>query len=269
MRPIAVRRLRTGRLGRIQGMAKQGEIEYLAKIGPEAIRQALRKPFSDPNCPVHLMELGAILSLLPPPPTRLLDVGCGTGWTTLFYAKSGHDAVGVDIAPDMIEQAQRLKEQEEVDNVRFVVFDYEEMPFDGHFDVAVFYDALHHAVDENLALRSVYRALAPGGICVTSEPGEGHADNPVSLEAVRRFGVTEKDMPPSRIIAAGRKAGFRDFRIYPHTLHLLEATYRYSGNRLRPMTRRWDWVRRLGSALALARTELFRVRESAIVVLVK
>jgi ubiquinone/menaquinone biosynthesis C-methylase UbiE len=248
-------------------MAKQGEIDYLANLGPDVLQQILRKPFSDPHCHLHLMQLGAILSLLPPVPARLLDAGCGTGWTSLFHARCGHDVVGVDIAPDMIEQANHLKDQEQVDNVRFLVCDYEEMPFDAAFDCAVFYDALHHAVDEELALRAVYRALAPGGVCVTSEPGRGHADN--AVEAVRRFGVTEKDMPPARIVAAARKAGFRPFRVFPNTRHLVESTYHYTGNRLRPLTRRWDWVRRLGSTLALARTGLFRIHESGIVVLVK
>jgi SAM-dependent methyltransferase len=248
-------------------MAKQGEIDYLARIGPDVLRQVLRKPFSDANRHLHLMQLGAILSLLPPVPARLLDAGCGTGWTSLFYAKSGHDVVGVDIAPDMIEQANRLKEQERVENVRFVVYDYEDMPFDACFDAAVFYDALHHAVDEGLALRAVHRALAPGGVCVTSEPGRGHAAE--AAEVARRFGVTEKDMPPARIIAAGRRAGFRQFRVFPNTRHLVESTYHYTGNRMRPLARRWEWARRLGSALALLRTQLWRVHDSGIVVLVK
>jgi ubiquinone/menaquinone biosynthesis C-methylase UbiE len=248
-------------------MAKQAEIDYLAQISPDDLRNILRKPFSDASCHLHLMQIGAILSLLPPPPARLLDAGCGTGWTSLFYARRGYDVVGVDIAPDMIEQANHLKEQEEIANVRFVVSDYEEMPFDAAFDAAVFYDSLHHAVDEGLALRAVYRALAPGGRCVTSEPGKGHADN--AVEVVRRFGVTERDMPPGRIIAAGREAGFRRCQVFPNSRQVTEAAYHYTGCRLRPLVRRWDWARRLGSALSLARLPLFRVRDAGIVVLVK
>jgi hypothetical protein len=41
-----------------------------------------------------------------------------------------------------------------------------------------------------------------------------------------RFGVTEKDMPPGAVIRAGKKAGFRSFRVYPHQKHLLPLLYR-------------------------------------------
>lgn len=250
-------------------MAKQGEIEYLAKIGPENIGHAVRKPFSEPQCPTHLMQLGAIMSLLPPPPARLLDAGCGTGWTSVFYARRGYDVVGADIAPDMISHANHLRDEEGLDNLRFVVADYEEMDFDGAFDAAVFYDSLHHAVDEDLAVSRVCRALRPGGVCVTSEPGKGHADSPGSIEAIRKFNVTEKDMPPERIIAAGRRAGFREFRVYPNAQQLQEATYRYTGHRLRRLAAKRDWVRRLGSLVGLVRTQLFRIHDAGLVVMVK
>ena len=55
---------------------------------------------------------------------------------------------------------------------------------------------------------------------VTSEPGQGHQDTPAAVEAIRRFNVTEKDMPPRRIIDLGRQAGFRRFRVYPHAYDL-------------------------------------------------
>jgi hypothetical protein len=32
---------------------------------------------------------------------------------------------------------------------------------------------------------------------------------------MRTFGVTERDMPPRLIIAAGRAAGFREFEVFP------------------------------------------------------
>ncbi len=40
--------------------------------------------------------------------TRALDFGCGTGRSTRFLAKLGFDAVGVDIAQEMIRKAQAI-----------------------------------------------------------------------------------------------------------------------------------------------------------------
>src|SRR5260370_42285195 len=109
-----------------------------------------------------------------------------------FFARAGYDVAGVDICPDMIAHAERLRDREELDSLRFVVSDYEELSFADEFDAAVFFDALHHAVDEALAIRKAFQALRPGGRCVTSEPGEGHHAAATSRAAVERFGVTEK-----------------------------------------------------------------------------
>jgi SAM-dependent methyltransferase len=250
-------------------MAKQGEVEYLGKIGEAGVWHAVGKPFTDPYCPAHLMQVGAIMFLLPPPPARLLDLGCGTGWTGIFFARRGYDVLGVDIAPDMIDHANRLRDQAGLDNLRFAVSDYEDTPFEGEFDCAVFYDALHHAVDEEAALRMVWRALRPGGVCVTSEPGDGHARAPASRHAVERYNVTERDMPPRAVIAAGRHAGFRDFRVYPHASDVGTAVFGYRGRLLRRLAAAIPPVRKLGSIALTVRILLYRAGRGGIVVLVK
>jgi SAM-dependent methyltransferase len=250
-------------------MAKQGEIEYLSNIGEAGIRHAVGKPFSDPGCPNYLMEMGALFHLLPQPPARLLDLGCGTGWTSLFFARRGFDVVGVDIAADMIEQANLCRDREELDNLRFVVSDYEEMGFEDEFDAATFIDSLHHSIDEELTLRMVYKALKPGGVCVTSEPGRGHANAPASLEAVKKYGVTERDMPPETIIAAGRRVGFRKFTVYPHASLMGKYTYNYPGRRFNWWAARGGLFRRLGTGAFLLYQALFHLDRTGIVVLVK
>jgi SAM-dependent methyltransferase len=167
-------------------MPKAGEITYLQLAGEASIEHATNKPFSDERCGQFLIALGAIRMRLPPPPARLLDLGCGTGWTSCLFAKMGYDVVGQDIAPDMIHYANVNKQRYQTPNVRFTVCDYEDMQFADEFDGAVFFDCLHHAEDERLALKMVYRALRPGGICVTHEPGgsaiqchgKGHASAP-------------------------------------------------------------------------------------------
>ncbi len=198
-------------------MAKIGEINYLKNIPAEAVVSAVEKPFSEPHRARYLGEMAAVFALLPPPPARLLDLGCGTGWTSIFFARSGYDVVGVDICSDMVFHADRMRLKAGLDNLDFVVADYEGLAFADEFDGAVFYDSLHHAVDEASALRAAWRALKPGGVCVTSEPGEGHHEAPAAVDAVERYGVTEKDMPPVKIIGLGKQVGFRRFVVYPHS----------------------------------------------------
>ena len=59
-------------------MATQGEHEYFEKIGRDGMQHATHKPWSDAECGLYLMELGAMLGLMPER-GRLLDMGCGTG----------------------------------------------------------------------------------------------------------------------------------------------------------------------------------------------
>ncbi len=204
-------------------MATQGEYDYFKNIGADGIRHATHKPWSDAQCGLYLMELGAMMGLMPEG-GRLLDMGCGTGWTSVLFAKRGYEVVGQDLVPEAIEAGRQLKQENRLANLDFVVGDYESLEFKEEFDVVVFFDCLHHAVDEVGALRSAWRALKPGGICITSEPGWGHERRSAAVMA--EFGVTERDMHPAKIIRGGRKAGFTKFSVHPHAHYLYISLYR-------------------------------------------
>jgi SAM-dependent methyltransferase len=203
-------------------MAKQNEVAYVSRLSEHEVWHAVNKPFSDPNCGRYLLQLGTLFVLLPAR-ARLLDLGCGTGWTSQFFARAGYDVVGVDIAPSMIQLAEESRNRAGLGNLTFVCSDYEALSFRCEFDCAVFFESLHHAEDEGLALRKAYEALKPGGICLASEPGRGHHD--ASQHVIERFGVNEKDMPPEHVVALARRAGFREFRVFPHAPALANVVY--------------------------------------------
>jgi len=209
-------------------VAKQGEIDYLSRGGPEAQAHALGKPFTAEECGALLADLGGVMAALPAPPARILDLGCGSGWTSVMLARRGYSVVGQDLAPDMIALAERNRDAAGLANLTFRTCDYEELGYREEFDGAVFYDALHHAVDPAAALASAFRALKPGGVLVTLEPGEGHSRSLAAREAMRVYGVTERDMPPALVARYARQAGFRDAQAFatPRTwmsLHLAGA----------------------------------------------
>ncbi|MCW2361399.1 MULTISPECIES: class I SAM-dependent methyltransferase [Sphingobium] len=226
-------------------MTKQGELDYLRNIGEAGRDHSLNKPFSNGDCGLTLMSIGAVMSLMPAPPAQVLDLGCGGGWTSIFFAKRGYDVVGQDLAPDMIELAEEAKANQRVgEHLQFVVSDYESLTFQDKFDCAVFFDCLHHAEDEAAAIAKVFQALKPGGVMITHEPGLGHSTTPHSIQAMQTYGVNERDMPPSLIIAQAEKIGFRNARIYP-MLHDLQSIY-YEGKQPRLFSRSgWRKLRRL------------------------
>lgn len=193
-------------------MTKQSEIDYFAKMDAAGRAFAAGKPFTADQRGNYLIDIGQILALIRPPPARLLDLGCGSGWTTAFFARSGYTATGVDVAPEAIRIALEIHAGS---GAIFRVADMEQLPFTAEFDVAVYYDSLHHADDECAALRAVWKALAPGGELVLVEPGRGQASSDLALRAQEQFGVTEKDMPPARTAPLIKAAGFNSVRVFP------------------------------------------------------
>ncbi len=210
-------------------MPKAGEKTYFGAIGQGGVKHSLAKPFSDEHAGALLAQIGTIMQLLPPPPARLLDLGCGTGWTSVMFARRGYEVVGQDISKEAIDLAQ--KHNPKLKNLSFVISDFESMKYKNEFDCAVFFESLHHAEDVEAALKSVYKALKDGGVCVTAEPGLFHSSSPSSKKAVAEYGVTERDMPPSLVIKQAKKVGFKKFKVFPDAALLQRLAIKKSYNR--------------------------------------
>src|SRR5262245_44614913 len=139
-------------------MPRAGELSYYERIGESGRQFAVSKPFSDEECGVYLQRVGALFSVLPAPPARILECGCGTGWLAYFLARRGYDVVATDVAPDAIRLAQSFPPFNGGPTPEFKVADSEKLTFTEAFDVVIFFDSLHHAVNEQEALRGAYRA---------------------------------------------------------------------------------------------------------------
>jgi SAM-dependent methyltransferase len=204
-------------------MFRPGELTYYERIGEAGRQHAVGKPFSDADCGLYLMRAGALFSLLPSPPARVLDCGCGTGWLSGFLARRGYDVVGTDVSADAIRLAEAHPQFQEGPRPTFISADSESLGFSAEFDAVVFFDSLHHAIDEAAALRCAFEALKPGGVCIALEPGRGHGRKSRAIDA--EFDVTDKDMPPRYVCRVGRRVGFSHCRIVPAPQHLGKALY--------------------------------------------
>src|ERR1700722_9671865 len=71
------------------------------------------------------------------PGMKVLDVACGTGNQSIPAARTGASVTGVDIAPNLLEQARQRATQENL-NIQFDEGDAEQLPYaDGQFDVVL------------------------------------------------------------------------------------------------------------------------------------
>ncbi len=98
-------------------------------------------------------------------PSRILDVGCGTGFLLRLLASrlpGAHELVGVDPAPHMVEVAQSGAAHDA--RLRVLVGAAERLPFpDASFDLVVSTTSFDHWTDQAAGLRECARVLAPGG----------------------------------------------------------------------------------------------------------
>jgi SAM-dependent methyltransferase len=204
---------------------KKGEKLYFKKIGEAGVNYSLKKPFSDVAVGSLLHDIAAVFTLFPetPRPLKILDLGCGTGWTSNFYFQAGHKVTGVDISKDAILAAKKHYGKE--DDLTFLCSDYDKLSFNETFDVAIFFDSLHHSEDEIDGLSAAYKSLKKGGTLIVCEPGLGHSKNPKSIEAVRKYGVNERDMPPKLSVKKIKEVGFKNIKTYAYPAMIHRALY--------------------------------------------
>ncbi len=111
---------------------------------------------------------------------RVLDVATGTGHTAFALASHGREVIAIDVTPEMLSEAEKLKSELGLWNVEFRLADAHDLPFDDEsFDVATCRRAAHHFADIRRALREMRRVLRPGGRIVIDDrsvPADDFAD---------------------------------------------------------------------------------------------
>lgn len=191
----------------------QNEINYVQKAteldGQAFVDHLRKKAFVDPSFAAMWAAVQAILAQRDFGP-RVLDLGCGPGWTSIFLAGRGLQVTGGDVSPDMLSFARENAQKLGMD-CEFQTIDMQ-AGFDVHepFDSVLIFDALHHCPDEVKVLRNAFAALRPGGTILIVEPDWFHEYAPSADHDRDHFGTTERGMGWHRVQKAMKKAGFRE-----------------------------------------------------------
>jgi trans-aconitate methyltransferase len=99
----------------------------------------------------------------------VLDLGCGTGHLTARLAARGARVLGIDNSAEMIHEARQ-----NYPDLSFELVDARALEFDEQFD-GIFSNAVLHWIREaETVVRSIARALRPGGRFVAEFGGKGN-----------------------------------------------------------------------------------------------
>lgn len=139
----------------------------------------------------------------------LLDVGCGLGEASVYFALEGADVTASDISPGMLQAAERLAEANGV-KVKTLLTASEELALkvQSRFDIIYVGNAMHH-VDIAATLDRLVPLLNNDGIFISWDP---LAYNPIiNIYRVIATKVRTKDEHPLRV------ADLRQMRSFFHT----------------------------------------------------
>jgi 2-polyprenyl-3-methyl-5-hydroxy-6-metoxy-1,4-benzoquinol methylase len=130
---------------------------WLARQGPRALDLDWRLG--------HLLwRQRVLLRRYPPDGKRVLDFGCMDGVFTLRLHQLGAKAVGYDISPAAIAQAEKFRGAEAQPPFTTVT------PGPGQFDLVYCNEVLEHVSDDTAFAGELVGLLAPGGLLVGTTP---------------------------------------------------------------------------------------------------
>ena len=126
---------------------------------------------------------------------RVLDIGCGAGGKTLYYASRGAELVyGIDPVERYKDEAEQLARQKGLEGrFRFVTGDAAQMPFqDEFFDTIIMNDAMEHVDRPKEVLGECRRVLKKTGRLYINfppyyHPYGAHLSDAIGIPWVHRF----------------------------------------------------------------------------------
>ena len=206
-----------GRTPKVEGIDyKAAARSYLSNINEERRHHLRTKPFYnlahkpekyrnegiDEDMHRHFCDFANMaVTLALAPGSRILDVGCGSGWLSEYFARLGYVVKGIDISPDLIQMSRERVERvpygvdhETPLRCSFEVHDIESATLNEHFDAIICYDSLHHFEDEAAVMRNIAQMLPVGGMLFILEgdrPSTGSEGEHELFDVMNRYGTLE------------------------------------------------------------------------------
>jgi ubiquinone/menaquinone biosynthesis C-methylase UbiE/biotin operon repressor len=103
-----------------------------------------------------------LITLLPP--LIVADLGAGEGTLSQLLARNARKVIAIDNSPKMVEFGSKLARKHGFKNLEYRLGDIQDPPIaKGSIDLAIFSQALHHAIRPERAVAGAYRILKNNG----------------------------------------------------------------------------------------------------------
>lgn len=138
---------------------------------------------------------------------RILDLGCGIGYTSREIASrlKNAEVFGIDYDRRQIRKANKRNKSR---RIKFLVGDGKNLGFsDGYFDAAFVFDAMHHIEDYGEAIGEVSRVLRENGDLYVLDIDKKHFNS-----LTRWLDNTQSLFSKSELIGALNDYGFKIYK---------------------------------------------------------
>lgn len=145
--------------------------------------------------------------------TSILDIGCGTGQTAAYLAKTyGAKVTGIDINPIMVEKAKKRMQEASLP-VEIIQGSIEKIPSpDQSFDLIISESVLSF-VNKSLAIKEIFRLLKADGRLIANELTiNNHLETTVESE-IKEFYGFESILMERDWINLFKQTGFKNIHI--------------------------------------------------------
>jgi SAM-dependent methyltransferase len=203
---------------------------YASNQSAEQRRGFIEKPLDwSPGHPTYFLAMHQLLNALKAmdlqPADHILEVGSGAGWATEIMASLGYHIHCVEPSADLAEIAKTrvasilrhfdIERWAYRTSWRIAAIEEAELEIESA-DAALYFESLHHVVDEHAALRSTWRALRPGGRLVIVGDANWMPGNLAQEAALREemaaFGTLESPYTHAYLEHLLGDCGFVDVR---------------------------------------------------------
>jgi ArsR family transcriptional regulator len=120
--------------------------------------------FGRSYCPGRSWQALAHTMIAMLPPLVVADLGAGEGTLSQLLAKKARKVIAIDNAPKMVEFGSQLAKKHGFKNLEYRLGDIEDPPIkENSTDLAIFSQALHHAIHPERAIAAAHGILKNGG----------------------------------------------------------------------------------------------------------